>query len=785
MNKLIFLLTILFSISVNAQEKFTISGRVLDESDLALGYASFAVQNEADQKVIKGGITDSLGMFAVNGLITGKYLLKISIVGYHEEILQVNVEKDTSLQIILQSADNQLEGVTVTANRNQPIIQKADRIVMNVANSVLAAGNNVYDLLKMAPAVSVSVDGIEVQGKGNVLVMLNGKNLPGASIKDLLESIPADQIDRIEVITNPSVKYDAQATSVIEIFTKNATNVDSWGGNVSLNAAQGRMFSSGGNLGLFVNKNKLSFNFSGGYANNGHLEVGGFDRLVYNADEEVGRVQLDKDLSGNIKTLNLSSQLGYQFTEKQGVSLDFSLMNTDVGVDGQMDSRLIQYEPEMDTYSPIDMGLGIKTNFNSINLLYDYKLDDFGSFLDVSANYTHYVNMQNQSFFPAQNIEDQILNTIEANYNILTGMVNYRKGFSDKSALELGLKFTKTRNNSLENVQTAASTMPVSSPLGYDENIFSLYANYNLTFTDYLKLQLGVRAENTSYGVRDGRDSSYLNFFPKVRLDFTVSPQYSTALYYTSSVTRPNYDLLVPYTRYFDTYSGQEGNPELTPEYSNIVGWSHRFKSYSLSLEYAHIRDAISSQITYDVDNLFYMSQVVNFSKRELLGLNLSIPFKVGKFWQSFNTIGIYRQMINIPDPLTQQNVSAVNTYPNLKTNNIFTLGKDWDMDLSAFYRGGTLVGMNWSEELSNVSLGVRKQFFARKGFVKLDVSDVFLGQVQRWGSDFVPVRFTATSRNDTRRIRLTIGYKFGKTLSNDKKDSSGTNAEERSRLGI
>ncbi len=785
MNNLILLLTIFLSLTVKAQERFTIAGQVKDNKNTSLAYVSYVIENEMTHKILKGGITDSLGTFKVSDMNSGKYSIKISMVGYHDEVYHLEVVRDSSLQIALSPRSNQLETVTITKGHKQPIVQKSDRVVMNVANSVLAAGNNVYDLLKMAPAVSVSVDGIEVLGKGSVLVILNGKILPNASIKDLLESIPSDQIDRIEVITNPSVKYDAQATSVIEIYTKNTLSTDSWGGNISLNAAQGKKFNSGGNLGLFFNKNKLSVNLSGGYANNGYLEVGGFDRSVNKGKDEIGKVKLDKDLSGKIKAMNLSSQLGYQLTDKQKIGFDFSLMDVDIAVDGKMDSRLNQYKPESEIYNPIFMGVDMTTKFNSVNLLYDFKLDDLGSSFDVSGNYTSYQNRQDQTFLPDEDKENEIFNGIKANYDILTGMFNYRKMFSKTNSLELGLKYANTKNNSHQTKVTSSDSTEENLLLGYKENVLALYANYNIEVTDFLKLQLGVRGENTSYKVRDSRDSSYWNLFPKVRLDFTVSPDYSTALYYTSGINRPNYDLLVPYTRYFDTYSGQEGNPELNPEFSNIIGWSHRYKNYSLSLEYEHIRDAISNQISYDEDKLFYMSKVVNFSKRELLGINLSVPFKIGNFWQSYNTIGIYRQLNNIPDPFSQLNVRKRNTYPNLKTNNIFSLGKDWDMDLSAFYRGEILNGMNWSEEISNVSLGIRKQLLSKKGFMKIDVSDIFLGQVQRWGSDFIPIRFTARSRNDTRRVRLTIGYKFGKPINDNKKSIKDINKEERNRLGL
>ncbi|MDR2272213.1 MAG: TonB-dependent receptor [Sphingobacterium sp.] len=785
MNKLILFSSIFLSSSVMAQQKFTINGHVSDDKNQSLPYVSYSIENEEKHTVLRGGLTDSFGNFKVSAINTGNYLLKISIIGYQEKIYRLTVDRDSTLQITLTPTSNQLETVTITANRRQPIVQKSDRVVMNVANSVLAAGNNVFDLLKMAPAVAVSNDGIEVQGKSGVLIILNGKRLPNASIKDLLEAIPADQIDRIEVITNPSVKYDAEASGVIEIYTKNTTSTDSWGGNIALNAAQGKKFHAGGNLGLYYNKNKFSLNLSGGYSNNGHVEVGGFNRYVYKGKDEIGQVKTDKDLGGKVKPLNLSAQLGYQLNDRQNIAFDFSLLNRDLDIEGKMDTRLKEYQPENETFTPINSQIDITTKFNSYNLLYNFKLDDLGSTFDLSGNYTAYQNSQSQNFLPRTDPEGRILNDIKANYDIWTGMANYRKMFSKTQTFELGVKYTNTKNKSDEINRTGTDMTEENAVLGYKENILALYANYNAQLTEFLKLQVGVRGENTSYQVKDGRDSSYWNLFPKVRLDFTVSPEYSTSFYYSSSISRPNYDFLVPYTRYFDTYSGLQGNPRLKPEFSNLIGWSHRFKTYSLSLEYEHVKDVISNQITYDEEKLFYMSTISNFSKSELLGLNLSVPIKIGKFWQSYNTIGVYRQLNNIPDPFTQQNVHRNNTYPNLKTNNIFSLSKDWDMDLSAFYRGGIIAGMNWAGELSNVSLGARKQFWEKRGFVKLDVSDIFLGQIQRGGSDFIPVRVIADSRNDTRRVRLTIGYKFGKTMSSDRKSTTDTNSEERGRLGL
>src|SRR5690606_5660965 len=151
-----------------------------------------------------------------------------------------------------------------------------------------------------------------------------------------------------------------------------------------------------------------------------------------------GKVKLDKDLGGKIKPLNLSAQLGYQFDNKQKIDLDFSLMNLEIGIDGNIDSRLKTYQPESETYDPINVGLNITTKFNSYNISYNFKMDDLGSVFDVSGNYTRYQNSQNQTFLPLEDQEAKILNDIQANYDIWTGVANYRKMFSRTQSLELG-----------------------------------------------------------------------------------------------------------------------------------------------------------------------------------------------------------------------------------------------------------------------------------------------------------------------------------------------------------
>ena len=706
----LFLIASLFAVfSLYAQEQQLIQGSVSDASGTPIAYASYAVLDAASGKPLKGGLVDSVGHFSLEALAKGNYQVNVSAIGYQETSVALAIPGSATLSVQLAAADNAIEAVTISARRVQPIEQRPDRMVMNVAGSVLAAGNTVYDLLSMAPAVSVAGDGISVQGKSNVLIILDGRRLPNASLKDLLSAIPGDQIERMEIITNPSAKYDADAGSVIEIYTKNKGGVDAWSANASLHAAQGKLFHSGANLGLLYNKNKLSFNLSGSYTNTGHLEQGGMDRDIFQGHDAIGELQLDKDLDGRIGVWNLASGLSYQLQENQRIGVDVNVLNSDIQMDGGLESRRRMYAPEESENTPIAMDLGLLTAMQSVNSTYSLRFDSLGSSLDVSGNYTHYVNRQNQTFLPFGLPDQNVFNDVKANYDIFTGAVDYQKLFSENSSLAVGAKYTNTRNNSQD---ATGNEAPSGDPLrlGYEENILGLYANYEQGITDYLSLQVGLRAEHTDYALKAAADSSYWNFFPKARLDFTLSKQYSTSLYYAANISRPNYSLLVPYTRYFDTYTVQVGNPSLRPEYSHTFGWSHRYHNYSLSLEYQHVKDAISNSVQYDESNTFFINKMLNFSKRQLWAANLTIPFKVGGFWQSFNTLGAYHQSLDLPDPFSGDPVSRSNNYISFNTNNVFTLSQGWDMDLSAFYTGDRLRGVYIDEHLSNVSFGVRKQ---------------------------------------------------------------------------
>ncbi|MCA8832854.1 outer membrane beta-barrel protein [Hymenobacter pini] len=780
----------------------TVTGRALDQDKKeALSFATVVLKAPgAEGKVVQSTLADDAGAFSMKAP-AGSYQLNVLMVGYTTLVKEVQVAPGTPTLDLgtlgLSTAAHNLGEVVVTARR--PVIeQKLDRVTMNVGESVLAAGNDGYSLLAMAPSVQLIDGRLSFRGKSNVLILLNGKRLPGANLESVLASIPGDQIERIELISNPSAKYDADASGgVIEIYTKRSKELG-WTANVGTNVSQGYRTAGGLNGGLRVSTAKIDFTATLGYTRRGNLERGYQNRTLYQGLTPVGRFAQDVNLDDEtIQNRNVSGSLNYHFNKRNTVGVDVSQVLS--RLDGSGRVKAVIDQPQGTTFSNSFNNMRLRVDFANYNLFYRRVLDSLGSSVLVSGNYANYISSQQQTFDQelltpqaTEPTKAYFRNSAPANYDIYTAAADYTKVFSPTLRLEAGAKLTRTGNSSRQVVETMNDGTWYEQPagplsrLGYQERIAAGYVSVNRT-SGKLGLQMGLRAEQTHYRVIGGIDSSYFSLFPNLRADYKVSDQYSTALAYAKNINRPSYASLIPYELFLDNYTSQKGNAYLRPEYVHTFSWNHLYKGFGLQLAYTQTTNAMSTVYLYDPATLRLIMTQRNFRQRHQSSATFTAPLTPAKWWTMNNNVSLLYQELTYPTLLNETSRFDTKSkfYYTASSDNTFTLGKGWTAQLYAAYNSPSFTGLLDYSAYSYVSTGIKKTFWDKKAFLKLDVADLFYQANIRVSSNVAPAVTDGILRNDTRRVRLAFSYKLGKTDLKSKRVQSNGNAAELNRLGM
>lgn len=776
-----------------------LTGKIVDEEKNPVPFVTVVIHTADSNSPLKNGaLTDLNGGFKITGIRPGKSILTASSVGYLSITQEVIFDKLTEQKLpalVLKTDRQQLTGVTITASK--PLIQqKTDRTIMNVGGSVLASGNNLYGILAMAPSVELINGSLTMNGKSNVLIMLNGKKIPNTTLENLLAAIPGEQIDRIEFIHHPSAKYDASASGgVIEIYTKRKTTLG-WVANVSGNMSQGLRTGGGANGDFSLSTPKIDWNISGSYSQRGQIERGYTDRELYQGKTHIGNFHQDIDLSdGQMKSKDLNSSLNYQLSKTEVVGADLNIVSANLNGLGTINAR-INENNQLSNSQTLNNAF-IEINLANYNLFYKKNLDTLGSNLMLSANYALYTSKQQQIFNQHTTGADgadtnyQFRNDAPATYHIYTGTADYTKVAAKALKIETGLKYTLTKNNSHQQAEILEDGKWVPqnqgpSSLGYQENIYAGYINLNQKLGKF-SFQAGLRAEQSAYKVVGGIDSSYFNLFPNLRADYQITSDYSSSIAYAKNINRPSYESLIPYELFINNYTSVKGNAFLKPEYAHTFSFDQLYKKYSLNIAYTRTNHAISSVLLYNEQNLKFTETQENLMAQELFSAAVSVPVKITSWWSMNNRASVYNRVVKLPVAFKQDEFerrSKANVV--LNTLNSFKFNKGYSAEVSAYYSSASIYSIYSMSAYSNVSAGIRKSLFKEKAFIKLDVSDIFYQNYRIATTTSVPLITAGMTKNDTRQLRLSFRYTFDKntTIRREAVKSNG-NSTELNRLNL
>ena len=783
-----------------------ISGTVLDENRKAFPYASVSLLNAKDSTNIKGTLTSDNGTFQFIDLKQGDYLVAFYVVGYKKTVKGPFYITQGKFKYALPDVQmlqdvTLLQGVEII--KQKPLIERqVDKTVINVENSILATGNTALEILQKAPGVSVDKDGnISLKGKQGVIVMLDGKPtyLSSEQVSNMLRSTEGNAIQSIELITNPSAKYDAAGNSgIINIKLKKNRNYGT-NGSITAGAGYGRYYKANG--GLTLNHREKKFNVYGNYDYGRNKRFGSTDIVRLNNtiqnptyfDQTNFAVRFREN--SNYKAgvdyfINDKNTLGFAMNGYSSNGKNAADVLTLIGnAPGRTDSSVVASSPSDYKFN----GMTYNLNFKSV-------LDSLGQEFSMDADYSRYKGVDNDLF------DNTYLNAAGQSYKapyvfrtaaptnttIWAGKADYSYPLSKEMKLEAGLKssFVKTDNNfRFENSVNGQWQNDVlrSNQFLYDESINAAYGNLNRKFKG-TNVQLGLRLEQTNSkgnSITDNKvvNRHYLNLFPSVFVTQELSSNHDVGFSYSRRIDRPDYGSLNPFISFVDLYSYRFGNPFLKPQYTNAFEVSYSFKkTLHVSLGYSHTSDVISDVLLLDTAKKTIFISKENLATQDSYNLNVNYPIQVFKWWNSSNNATTYYNKFKTPDvggsPFESGRVAF-----NLNTTQTFTLSTTATVELSGFYQSKQTYGTIVIDPQYGIDLGIKQSFLNKKLDIKFAANDIFKLQKSRITSALSSQNYVVNERWESQVFRLTAVYRFGSNDIKGARQRSGSSAAEESRV--
>lgn len=806
----ILLIIIMLSVSSVGQNKIT----GLVQAEAPLEAVTVSLLRSKDSGLVKTELTNRQGRFEFLNIKNGDFLLHFSATGFktsYSGILTVENNDVVAPAVRLLPQAKEMAAVTVTAKR-PPIEQKIDKLVINVDASPSNAGATAMEVLEKSPGIIVNNDGvISLKGKPGVIIMMDGKPtyLSEADLANLLKNTPASAIDQIEIMSNPSSRFDASGNSgVINIKTKKGLKTG-WNGSVMLGASAG--FLKRGDA-LYVNprsQNSVNFNyrkdkinFFGSYNpnfNKGQNEM----RLVRRFYNEDGSLNSYADQVTNFlgRNNNHTAKLGvdYFIDNKNVVGVVF----TGFGFWGQ---------PEPETSSLIkDADGGVLSGLNSAtrnrisfrnytsNINYKHSFDSTGREVSVDLDYVRYDNSVDMTLttkvldkFGEQTEQTQLKGILPSGIDIYSIKADYVHPLNKNTKIETGIKSNFIRNNNLVNYFRSEGagwvTDARSNHFIYEENINAAYVNLGTKLSEKWTAQTGLRVENTNTsGHQVISDSTfkrnYINLFPSAFISYAAGKHNQLTLSYSRRVTRPNYQHLNPFIYFLDSLTYQKGNPFLLPQFSNNIELGHTFKNkFITSVNYSRTTDVISELLVQDTEEKTTYVTRENIAAFRNIGLSVTAPVKWSPWWSTsfFGNVfnNHYKGKYNAFD------IDLSNTAFLVNITNSFTLPRGFGAELSGFYRSRTVDQMLIMDPMYQMNIAFQKTLMKGKSTVRLNIRDPFgwqrFGAVARYGN----VNVSLNNRWDSRQVSASFTYRFGKnTITPSRKRATGV-SEELNRAG-
>jgi iron complex outermembrane recepter protein len=801
-------LFVLFLSSATAQNGGKISGSILKNESPAAD-ATVSLLRAKDSVAVKFSVVSKEGLYIFENIADGKYLVSATTAG-HQKAWSKMIEVTAQQQVVqiptisLIPVSKNLADVTVTAKR--PLIeQKIDRTIVNVDASITNIGTSALEVLEKSPGVSVDRDGnISLKGKEGVLVMVDGRptQLGGADLANLLRSMSSNQLDQIEIMTNPPARYDAAgASGIINIKTKKAITA---GFNGSVNAAytQGRYPKT--NEGFNFNYRNAKLNLFSNVSHNYQKRFStlNIDRNIFNSSSN----SIDKIFNQQADRLSA----GNSYSVKAGVDF-FATKKTTLGAVVNINTRqMSSANPNITnisnasktlenvTNAMVNTGTGwnsISANLNFRNVL-DKKGKEITSDIDLVRHRTDndlfMVNSYSDAAGNPSAKADTLTGLLPQEIDVYSARVDYLHPIKKDVKFEAGIKSSvvRTDNNArYDSIQNGIVVYDAnrSNHFVYEENINAAYVNLSTPLSKKITAQFGLRMENTNAKGRqkstgENFDRHYTQLFPTAYFQYKANDKNNFSANFGRRVSRPNYQSLNPFIQFLDRYTYSQGNPNLRPSVSNNVELSHTWKNQiTTTLNYTRVKDIISPTIQQKGQEAYNMPS--NVASLNQFGIAVSANNTINKWWTSSISINLYND--NYKGVIDNSQIDLATTSFVFNATQQFKLTKSLTAELNGRYRNGWLEGVLRVKPVGFIGAGISQQILKNKGTLRLTARDIFFTQKFKGSSKYGNVDFQLRQVSETQVVSIGFSYNFskGKKIAPVKRTAGSAN-EEQNRIG-
>lgn len=782
----------------------SISGTIEDEKGEGVPFATIILKSAADSSMIKADVTTETGNFIFERLKPGKYFAEASYLGLTEnrsDIIEIEEKSKTLPALVLKENAKQLDEVVVAAQRSL-IEVKADRTVFNVQGTINSAGDNGLSLLRKAPGVLVdNNNSISVLGRAGVLIYVDGKRVPltGDDLSSYLENLTSEQIDKIDIITNPGSRYEAQGNAgIIDIRLKKDKNLGA-NGSVSSTIGHGRYTT--GNLNANGNYRNKNLNAFGGVGVNKGTR---WNEMIF--DTYQNGIRLDETNRSTHDFNGINGRWGTDFFINKKSTIGFLVIGQVFNAENASNNRTaISAESSPTAIDSVLTAPNTSENKRkqaTFNVNYTFEsgknrlnIDaDYGAFRNEADHFQpNYYYNPTETAVISENINEY--NT-PVKIDISTAKADYETEIFGGS-LGIGTKFSnvKTDNTFLfYNIDNNISTRNDrrSNQFKYVENVLAGYVNYAKNLTGKWNASAGLRVENTDATgdliaflpelEEAPVDFNYTSFFPSAGLTYQHKPEHVFSINYGRRINRPDYNVLNPFREQLSELSYSKGNKFLQPEIVNNIelGYTLNYR-YTFKLAYSNTSNQITRLIGPDeIDPRAGFISWDNLATQKLYSANISLPVDITKWWNAYmNFSASYTD--NQADYGDGKVVDVQAGSYNLYQQHTFKLGNKWKGEISGWYSGpGVWGGVFLYDPSYSLNLGLQRKFLNEKMNVRISAGDITYQTGWSGVSKFNGQVGYGRGNWDSRRASISISYDLGNSNVKSRKRNTGIEDESK-----
>ncbi|MBP6054910.1 MAG: TonB-dependent receptor [Cytophagaceae bacterium] len=799
------LLFLLISSTAFAQN--SLQFHLQDNNKQPLPFSTAILKKLPDSSLYKGFLTDENGLGKINKIPAGNYVLQVQSTGFTSKKLSLPSITETSqidLGIIsLSPLTKELAEVEVRATK--PLIEKKlDKTIVNVENSAMAAGNTTMEVLERSPGVIVDKDGnISLRGKSGAKVMIDGKisYLTGTDLANYLRNLPADQISTLEIMTNPSSRYDAAGTGgIINIRLKKNANI---GMNGSANATLAQAYFLRQALGANLNYRNNGWNWFGN-ASVGQRPNMERNYLLRRFTAQQENWEQSFRYANQNKNAQIKGGVDWYYSPKTtfGILLsggyNYNSLNDGLNQTVQMNSQN-EVLSRLDTYNSLENPFfNYAANFN-----FKHTYDSTGRELTIDLDHARFVD-ESQNNYRSRYVNALFL-PVMPDYSLLrTNSASYINQYSLKSDYvipsflkakwSMGMKSSWVQtDNDLQFRSKSAQAAYYNFLTGqsnrfvYTEQIHALYLNTERAIGKW-SYQIGLRGEWT---LADGTSSAYtgeadmtfhrdyLQIFPSAFLQYEASKKHTLGMNYSRRIDRPGYSDLNPFVFFLDNYTYNVGNPMLMPQLTNSFELSHTYMGgISTTLGYSHTDQVITQLLKQEAETRKTFQTTANMAQRVTYSLGISLPIPIKNWWTSNTDIFINRA--ELTGSVSTANINTAGNMFYVSSNHTFTLPKDYKIEFGGNYFTGGLEGAFLFGAGGSLNMGIQKTIMKKRATIRLNAQDILYTSNPPVTIKYADLDVLVRPKNDSRVVRLNFTYRFGNAaIKGARQRSTGLDSEK------